>query len=264
MIVDLMRNDLGRVCEYGSVEVPALTELREAPGVWHLVSTVTGTLRRDVEDAAAPARHVPAGLGHRRAQDPRHARDRRARGERTRGLHRGDRLRQPGCGAGAERGDPHARDERRANLARRGRRRRGRLRSARRAGGVPGEGAARGKGGGRRAREGGWAAHVGAPASHSPARRTGPTRHAGILSTMLVRDGMPIDLVRAPRPARAQRGGALRRAPARPCSRRGSSTRPPPGRSRGCGCWWARPRAAGSSTSRSTPSRSIANLAPSR
>ena len=117
MIVDLMRNDLGRVCEYGSVEVPGLTELREAPGVWHLVSTVSGTLRPGRGRRGASARDLSARLGHRRPQDPRHARDRRARGHRTRGLHGSDRLRQPGRGAGAERRHPHARDERRANLA---------------------------------------------------------------------------------------------------------------------------------------------------
>ena len=61
MIVDLMRNDLGRVCEYGSVEVPALTELREAPGVWHLVSTVTGTLRPGVGDAELLRASFPPG-----------------------------------------------------------------------------------------------------------------------------------------------------------------------------------------------------------
>jgi para-aminobenzoate synthetase / 4-amino-4-deoxychorismate lyase len=61
MIVDLMRNDFGRVCEYGSVEVPGLTELREAPGVWHLVSTVSGTLRRDVGDARLLRATFPPG-----------------------------------------------------------------------------------------------------------------------------------------------------------------------------------------------------------
>jgi len=45
MVVDLERNDLGRVCLPGSVHVPALLELRALPTVWHLVSRVRGTLR---------------------------------------------------------------------------------------------------------------------------------------------------------------------------------------------------------------------------
>lgn len=45
MIVDLVRNDLGRVCEWGSVRVPALCALEEHPGLVHLVSTIEGTLR---------------------------------------------------------------------------------------------------------------------------------------------------------------------------------------------------------------------------
>jgi para-aminobenzoate synthetase/4-amino-4-deoxychorismate lyase len=61
MIVDLMRNDLGRVCEYGSVEVVSLTELRPAPGVWHLVSTVGGTLRADVGDGDLLRATFPPG-----------------------------------------------------------------------------------------------------------------------------------------------------------------------------------------------------------
>ena len=61
MIVDLMRNDLGRVCEYGSIEVPALNEPRPAPGVWHLVSTVRGTLRRDAGDSDLLRASFPPG-----------------------------------------------------------------------------------------------------------------------------------------------------------------------------------------------------------
>lgn len=47
MIVDLVRNDLGRICVTGSVTVPDLCVVEKHPGLVHLVSTVRGELRPD-------------------------------------------------------------------------------------------------------------------------------------------------------------------------------------------------------------------------
>ena len=61
MIVDLMRNDLGRVCRYGSVRVPDLCRAEEHPGVWHLVSDVTGELSDGTSDADLLRASFPPG-----------------------------------------------------------------------------------------------------------------------------------------------------------------------------------------------------------
>jgi para-aminobenzoate synthetase/4-amino-4-deoxychorismate lyase len=61
MIVDLTRNDLSRVCRVGSVRASRLLEVRPAPGVWHLVSTVDGELRDGVTDADLLAATFPPG-----------------------------------------------------------------------------------------------------------------------------------------------------------------------------------------------------------
>ncbi|HST50301.1 MAG TPA: chorismate-binding protein [Jatrophihabitans sp.] len=61
MIVDLMRNDLSRVCRPGSVSTPSLLSVRPAPGVWHLVSEVIGRLARGATDADLLAACFPPG-----------------------------------------------------------------------------------------------------------------------------------------------------------------------------------------------------------
>ena len=61
MIVDLMRNDLGRSSAYGSVHVPALNRVLRGPGVWHLVSEVRGTLAPGVGDGDLVRRAFPPG-----------------------------------------------------------------------------------------------------------------------------------------------------------------------------------------------------------
>ncbi len=61
MIVDLVRNDLGRVCEWGSIHVPALLDIEAHPGLFHLVSTVEGTLRPDHGWADAVDATFPPG-----------------------------------------------------------------------------------------------------------------------------------------------------------------------------------------------------------
>ena len=61
MITDLERNDLGRICEYGSVTVPELLKIESFEHVHHLVSTVTGTLRQSVSHPAALKACFPGG-----------------------------------------------------------------------------------------------------------------------------------------------------------------------------------------------------------
>ncbi|GAA5130620.1 hypothetical protein GCM10023212_40590 [Luteolibacter yonseiensis] len=61
MITDLLRNDLGQVCEFGSVEVAEMLRLETLAQVHHLVSTVTGTLRPEIDTLAALAACFPGG-----------------------------------------------------------------------------------------------------------------------------------------------------------------------------------------------------------
>jgi para-aminobenzoate synthetase component 1 len=61
MITDLLRNDLGKVCEFGSVQVPELAKLEKFAQVQHLVSTVEGRLRKEITHFAAFASCFPGG-----------------------------------------------------------------------------------------------------------------------------------------------------------------------------------------------------------
>ena len=61
MIVDLLRNDLGRSCEPGSIRVPELFSLESYPNVHHLVSSITGRLRSDSDTIDLLMRAFPGG-----------------------------------------------------------------------------------------------------------------------------------------------------------------------------------------------------------
>lgn len=61
MIVDLVRNDLGRVCHYGSVSVPELFIIEEHPTLFHLVSKVRGSLRPKVSAGDLVRAAFPCG-----------------------------------------------------------------------------------------------------------------------------------------------------------------------------------------------------------
>jgi len=61
MITDLERNDLGQICEYGSVAVTQLAHLEHFPQVHHLVSTIEGMMRPGIDALDAVRACIPGG-----------------------------------------------------------------------------------------------------------------------------------------------------------------------------------------------------------
>ena len=61
MITDLLRNDLGQVCEFGSVQVEAMLKLEKYQHVYHLVSTVAGKLNEQTTQLGALEACFPGG-----------------------------------------------------------------------------------------------------------------------------------------------------------------------------------------------------------
>ena len=109
MIVDLVRNDLGRVAVTGSVTVPELLVVRPAPGVWHLVSTVSARVGRRRADGSRARRDVPARFGDRHAEDAGPPTADQLGAGTPRSLLRHSRFGVAGRGLRTERGDPYGR-----------------------------------------------------------------------------------------------------------------------------------------------------------
>ena len=61
MLVDLGRNDLGRVCDYGTVKVPRMMYIERYSHVMHITSQVEGLLRKDMDAFDLVRATFPAG-----------------------------------------------------------------------------------------------------------------------------------------------------------------------------------------------------------
>ncbi|TAG08786.1 MAG: anthranilate synthase component I family protein [Verrucomicrobia bacterium] len=61
MITDLLRNDLGQICEFGSVEVTRMIQLESLAHVHHLISSISGCLRSEIDALGALAACFPGG-----------------------------------------------------------------------------------------------------------------------------------------------------------------------------------------------------------
>ena len=89
MLVDLGRNDVGRVCDYGTVRVPQFMGLERFSHVMHLTSVVEGPAGRRSRPARRAGVVLPGGHRVGRAEGARDADHPRAGADRARGLYAG-------------------------------------------------------------------------------------------------------------------------------------------------------------------------------
>lgn len=61
MITDLLRNDLGKVCEIGSISLEAVKDMRKLPKVWHTYSRISGRLKQELKPLDALLSMLPGG-----------------------------------------------------------------------------------------------------------------------------------------------------------------------------------------------------------
>ena len=144
MLVDLGRNDLGRVCEYGTVEVETFMSVETYSHVMHIVSNVAGELREDVTRGRGAALGASRGHAVGRPQGAGDGDHRRARAGQARRLRRRGRLAVLRRPAGHLHLHPHRRGQGRRRPRAGGRRHRGRRQAGLRVRGVARQGPRRG------------------------------------------------------------------------------------------------------------------------
>ena len=105
MIVDLLRNDLGRICEFGSVQVEELFAVEKYATLLQMASEISGRLRTGVGYADIFGSLFPCGsiTGAPKLRTMKIIQE-LERGA-ARSLHGGDRFLFPGAGGGVQRGD---------------------------------------------------------------------------------------------------------------------------------------------------------------